>query len=175
LVEQPVATLGVFAEIVIILALIYIPLSAAAFEHVPLPPIYWIGLTLYGPILYSLDWLRRAQSMAAAERTFAERRRCDMKVIIMGCGRVGERLSRLMVDRATKWLLIDSDPGALARLGLEFKGRRIRGWALTATSCWRLVLNGLTPLLPPLIGQCQHRRCSYRPQYLPVPRRGPAV
>jgi magnesium-transporting ATPase (P-type) len=51
--------LGVFVEIVIILALIYIPPLATAFEHVPLPPIYWFGLALYGPILYSLDWLRK--------------------------------------------------------------------------------------------------------------------
>ena len=51
--------LGVFVEIVIILALIYIPPLAAAFEHVPLPPIFWVGLAFYGPVLYSLDWLRK--------------------------------------------------------------------------------------------------------------------
>jgi magnesium-transporting ATPase (P-type) len=51
--------LGVFVEIVIILALIYIPPLAAAFEHVPLPPFFWVGLAFYGPVLYSLDWLRK--------------------------------------------------------------------------------------------------------------------
>lgn len=50
-----------------------------------------------------------------------------MKVIIMGCGRVGEQLSRLMVDEGHEVAVIDNDPGALARLGPEFKGRRIRG------------------------------------------------
>lgn len=50
-----------------------------------------------------------------------------MKVIIMGCGRVGEQLGRLMVDEGHEVAVIDSDPSALARLGLDFKGRRIRG------------------------------------------------
>ena len=50
-----------------------------------------------------------------------------MKVIIMGCGRVGEQLSRLMVDEGHEVAVIDNDPSALARLGPDFKGRKIRG------------------------------------------------
>ncbi|HEX7973280.1 MAG TPA: cation-transporting P-type ATPase [Anaerolineales bacterium] len=52
--------LAVAAEIVIILLLIYFPPLARAFSHVPLPPIYWAGLILYAPILYTLDWIRKS-------------------------------------------------------------------------------------------------------------------
>ncbi|HEX9029458.1 MAG TPA: TrkA family potassium uptake protein [Anaerolineales bacterium] len=50
-----------------------------------------------------------------------------MKIIIMGCGRVGEQLSRLMVDEGHQVAIIDQDINALNRLGPEFKGRRVRG------------------------------------------------
>ncbi|HLE15033.1 MAG TPA: TrkA family potassium uptake protein [Anaerolineales bacterium] len=50
-----------------------------------------------------------------------------MKVIIMGCGRVGEQVSRLMVDEGHEVVVIDNDPAALARLGPNFKGRTVRG------------------------------------------------
>jgi hypothetical protein len=50
----------VLAEIVIILALIYIPPLARAFNHVPLPSVYWLGLIIYAPALYGLEWLRKS-------------------------------------------------------------------------------------------------------------------
>lgn len=50
-----------------------------------------------------------------------------MKVIVMGCGRVGEQVSRLMADEGHAVVVIDRDPDALARLGSDFKGRRVRG------------------------------------------------
>jgi trk system potassium uptake protein TrkA len=50
-----------------------------------------------------------------------------MKVIIIGCGRVGEQLARLLVDEGHKVSVIDYDPNALARLGPNFKGQRIIG------------------------------------------------
>jgi Ca2+-transporting ATPase len=50
---------GVAIELVIILCLIYIPPLAQVFNHVPLPPYYWLILGLYAPILYSLDWIRK--------------------------------------------------------------------------------------------------------------------
>jgi len=50
---------GIAAEIVLILAMIYVPLLARLFEHLPLPPLYWLGLALYAPVLYTLDWLRK--------------------------------------------------------------------------------------------------------------------
>jgi trk system potassium uptake protein TrkA len=50
-----------------------------------------------------------------------------MKVIVMGCGRVGEHLSRLMEQEGHEVTVIDLDSNALARLGPEFKGHKVRG------------------------------------------------
>jgi trk/ktr system potassium uptake protein len=50
-----------------------------------------------------------------------------MKVIIMGCGRVGEQLARLLVDEGQQVVVIDYDSKALARLGQNFPGQRILG------------------------------------------------
>ena len=50
-----------------------------------------------------------------------------MRVIIMGCGRVGEQLARLMSDEGHDVAVIDYSDVALARLGPDFKGRRVRG------------------------------------------------
>jgi trk system potassium uptake protein TrkA len=50
-----------------------------------------------------------------------------MRVIIMGCGRVGEMVARLMVDEGHEVAVIDQDPNALVHLGPNFKGRKIRG------------------------------------------------
>jgi magnesium-transporting ATPase (P-type) len=50
---------SVAVELIGILALVYIPPLAAAFEHVPIPGKYWIGLGSFGLILYSLEWIRK--------------------------------------------------------------------------------------------------------------------
>ena len=50
-----------------------------------------------------------------------------MKVIIMGCGRVGEQVSLIMVEEGHEVTVIDQDPEALARLGPKFKGRTVKG------------------------------------------------
>jgi trk/ktr system potassium uptake protein len=50
-----------------------------------------------------------------------------MKVIIIGCGRVGEQLARLLVDEGHHVSVIDFDPRALESLGPNFKGQRIAG------------------------------------------------
>ena len=50
-----------------------------------------------------------------------------MRVIIMGCGRVGEQLARLMSEDGHDVAVIDYDAAALARLGPDFRGRRIKG------------------------------------------------
>ncbi len=49
-----------------------------------------------------------------------------MRVIIMGCGRVGEQLARLMSEEGHDVAVIDYDATALARLGPDFKGRRVQ-------------------------------------------------
>lgn len=50
-----------------------------------------------------------------------------MKVIVMGCGRVGLQVSQLLVDKGHEVAVIDHDANALARLGKDFKGRVVRG------------------------------------------------
>jgi trk system potassium uptake protein len=50
-----------------------------------------------------------------------------MKVIIMGCGRVGVQVSQLMDDEGHEVAVIDYDPDALAHLGSNFKGQRVKG------------------------------------------------
>jgi len=50
-----------------------------------------------------------------------------MRVVIMGCGRVGEQLARLMAEEGHRVAVIDYDANALARLGPHFKGQTIRG------------------------------------------------
>jgi trk system potassium uptake protein TrkA len=50
-----------------------------------------------------------------------------MKVIIMGCGRVGEQLARLIVSEGHQVVVIDQEASALERLGPDFKGQRITG------------------------------------------------
>lgn len=50
-----------------------------------------------------------------------------MKVIIMGCGRVGEELCRIMVADGHEVTIIDYDQAALDRLGPHFRGRMVLG------------------------------------------------
>ena len=50
-----------------------------------------------------------------------------MKIIIMGCGRVGSHVSQLLVQQGHEVTVIDHDATALARLGADFKGRVVRG------------------------------------------------
>ena len=50
-----------------------------------------------------------------------------MKIIIMGCGRVGSQVSQLLAQRGHEVTVIDHDANALARLSADFKGRVVRG------------------------------------------------
>ena len=50
-----------------------------------------------------------------------------MKIIVMGCGRVGSQVSLLLAAHGHEVTVIDHDANALARLGTEFKGRVVRG------------------------------------------------
>jgi Ca2+-transporting ATPase len=50
---------GIAAEIAVALALIYVQPLATVFEHVPLPPFVWLGLILYAPVLFMLEWARK--------------------------------------------------------------------------------------------------------------------
>ncbi|MFT3715059.1 MAG: TrkA family potassium uptake protein [Gordonia sp. (in: high G+C Gram-positive bacteria)] len=50
-----------------------------------------------------------------------------MRVIIMGCGRVGAGLALAMADRGHDVVVVDRDPSAFARLGDDFAGRTVCG------------------------------------------------
>ncbi len=50
-----------------------------------------------------------------------------MRVIIMGCGRVGEQVARLMANDGHQVSVIDYNAAALARLGPDFRGQVFRG------------------------------------------------
>jgi len=50
-----------------------------------------------------------------------------MKIIIMGCGRVGSQVSLLLLGQGHEVTVIDHDANALAKLGADFKGKVVRG------------------------------------------------
>jgi trk system potassium uptake protein TrkA len=50
-----------------------------------------------------------------------------MKIIIMGCGRVGSQVSLLLARLGHEVTVIDHDANAPARLGPEFKGKVVHG------------------------------------------------
>lgn len=50
-----------------------------------------------------------------------------MKVIVMGCGRVGEQVARIMAAEGHAVSVIDYSAQALDRLGADFKGRKVLG------------------------------------------------
>jgi trk system potassium uptake protein len=50
-----------------------------------------------------------------------------MKVIVMGYGRIGSQVSKLLTDQKHEVTIIDHDSNADARLGPHFKGKLIRG------------------------------------------------
>jgi trk system potassium uptake protein TrkA len=51
----------------------------------------------------------------------------DMKVIVMGCGRVGQQVSQMLSNQGHDVTVIDHDDNAIARLGPAFKGKVVRG------------------------------------------------
>lgn len=57
--SNPTLLLGVALELVVILALIYVPPLAVAFDHAVLPWYFWPVLLLFAPVLYVLEWMRK--------------------------------------------------------------------------------------------------------------------
>jgi len=50
-----------------------------------------------------------------------------MKVIVMGCGRIGSRVSQLLSEQGHEVTIIDHDSNSDGRLGPNFKGSIIKG------------------------------------------------
>jgi len=57
-----------------------------------------------------------------------------MKIIVMGCGRVGSQVSQLLVSHGHEVTVINHDANALARLGADFKGRIVHGLGFDRTT-----------------------------------------
>lgn len=53
-----------------------------------------------------------------------------MKILVIGCGRVGAGLAQALERRGHALTVVDVDAAAFARLGPLFKGRQITGFAL---------------------------------------------
>jgi trk system potassium uptake protein len=50
--------------------------------------------------------------------------------LVIGCGRVGAGVARDLGERGHEVVVVDTDPGSLARLGEGFRGRKVLGSAL---------------------------------------------
>lgn len=50
-----------------------------------------------------------------------------MHVVIMGCGRVGARLAKLLLKAGHEVTVLDKDAGAFSRLGSAFEGATVVG------------------------------------------------
>jgi trk system potassium uptake protein TrkA len=50
-----------------------------------------------------------------------------MKVVIMGCGRVGAELAILLEGQGHEVTILDIDPDTFSKLPLDFKGNRVVG------------------------------------------------
>jgi trk system potassium uptake protein TrkA len=50
-----------------------------------------------------------------------------MKVIVMGCGRIGSQVSQLLSEQGHEVTIIDHDANSEGRLGANFKGNIIKG------------------------------------------------
>jgi magnesium-transporting ATPase (P-type) len=57
--SSPFLLISIGVEIVLIVLMVYWPPLAKLFEHVSIPPLYWVGLFLYAPLLYGLDYGRK--------------------------------------------------------------------------------------------------------------------
>jgi magnesium-transporting ATPase (P-type) len=57
--SNPYLLLGIAFEVILIVILIYVAPLADVFNHVPLPLSYWLGLSLFAPLLYGLEWGRK--------------------------------------------------------------------------------------------------------------------
>ena len=50
-----------------------------------------------------------------------------MRIIVVGCGRVGKQLAEVLDTPENEVTIIDVDPAALAKLSSEFQGKRVVG------------------------------------------------
>ena len=58
-----------------------------------------------------------------------------MRILIIGCGRVGAGLAKTLIDRGHSVTIVDKDPLAFEKLGVNSKARRSQGSDLIAMYC----------------------------------------
>jgi magnesium-transporting ATPase (P-type) len=57
--SNPLLITGVIVELLLITLMVYLAPVAAALNHYPIPPVFWLGLGLYAPAVYGLERLRK--------------------------------------------------------------------------------------------------------------------
>lgn len=50
---------AVAVEVILVLALVYFVPLQTFWGHVPLPPVFWLLLPFFAPMIYTLDWIRK--------------------------------------------------------------------------------------------------------------------
>ena len=58
--SNPGLWLAILIELLGVVSLTQLPFIARLFNHVPLPGWIWLGLACYAPVLYSIEWIRKA-------------------------------------------------------------------------------------------------------------------
>ena len=90
-----------------------------------------------------------------------------MKVIVMGYGRIGSQVCKLLTDQKHDVTIIDHDANADARLGQTFKGRLIRGLGFDRNVLLQAGIEQAEAFRGSQhVGQCQYCRGADSPEYL---------
>src|SRR5690242_2361432 len=74
-----------------------------------------------------MEYTLTAQTVVRTAAARGVRRSSEMNVVILGCGRVGSTLARMMYRDGHAVTIIDLQSEAFRRLGTKYKGQRIVG------------------------------------------------
>ena len=160
---------GFAMELALMAALIYVPPLRRLFEEGPLPLKYWLFLMLYPPVMFLAEegrkaFVRRRERRAALNAG----RRDGMKVIVVGCGRMGAELALALAREGREVTVVDRDRGAFARLGAGFAGTTVEGVGFDRDVLVRAGVERSDALAALTVrGQRQHRHGADRAHRLP--------
>jgi hypothetical protein len=60
---------GLAVQVALFMLLVYVEPLASLFEHLPIPPAYWLGLSLFAPALYALGWVGKSLARRADRKS----------------------------------------------------------------------------------------------------------